>query len=165
MQECRVATAAHSSAGAVPHQRRTAGPGCRQARSISKPSLAQISYPQPRGFSPQSSFHLPWAKPSSRVNLESPSALSFPNQCTARLHIRQPGQQCASPPLCSHWHPTPSTWLSHLIAASRLLPVPPGTRTSAAQQYPAFHIPFPLPHAATQKAKFCSQTHRLILGI
>lgn len=28
--------------------------------------------------------------------------------------------------------------------------------TSAAQQYPVFHILFPLPQAVTQKAKFCT---------
>lgn len=60
----------------------------------------------------------------------------------------------ASPPLCSHQRPTPSIWLSDLIAAPRLLPVPPRTQTSAAQQC----IPFPLPHAAIQKANFCTDT-------
>lgn len=136
-----------------------APPAC----SISKAShtaqcLAQrISYPQPCGsLHDASSLH----PTSCGLNLPLGQMWNLPQPypwCTAHLHIHS---QASS--VMQTLHPAPTgipplalgfpTSLLPLVLSQTLQEL----GTSAAQQYPVFHILLPLPQAVTQKAKFCT---------
>lgn len=82
-QSCRSSSTLTSHCGVIPKANHT-------AQCLAQ----QISYSQPRGSPHDASTLHPTSyrlKPSSRVNLEYLSALSFPSQCTAHLQTHSQG--------------------------------------------------------------------------